>query len=95
MTALCLRALVAKRKGFYMENELGKCCRCGEEIGPPFDRETDWLCKHCYDKTRPKGSFRYNPRMNDEPIRTAEEREQEQKWQDRIIDKVDRENAKH
>ena len=23
-----------------MLDELGKCCKCGEEIGPPFDRET-------------------------------------------------------
>lgn len=70
--------------------ELGRCCKCGEEIGPPFDRETDFLCKQCYDETRSKGGYRHNPRMNNEPIRTAEEHEQNKKWQDEIIERVDR-----
>ena len=76
-----------------MLDELGKCCKCGEEIGPPFDRETDFLCKQCYDETRSRGGYRPNPSMNNEPIRTAEEREQEEKWKDGIIDRIDRKNA--
>lgn len=75
-----------------MVSEFGKCCRCGEEIGPPYDRECDWLCKQCYDETRSKGGYRHNPRMNNEPIRTADEREQDDKWQNKIIERIDREN---
>jgi len=32
-----------------MLNEFGKCWFCGEEVGPPYDREDDSLCNQCYD----------------------------------------------
>ncbi|MFH0888531.1 MAG: hypothetical protein V1871_04915 [Planctomycetota bacterium] len=78
-----------------MVSEFGKCCKCGEEIGPYDRNNEDWLCKQCYDKTRPRGGFRYNPRLNEEPIQTSGEREQNDKWQDEIIDRIDKENSNH
>ena len=77
-----------------MQNEYGKCCKCGEEIGPPFDRENDWLCKQCYDESH-RGRRRPNPRMGNQRIPTHDERQQWNKWQDEIDERLDRENSNH
>ncbi|MBI5778902.1 MAG: hypothetical protein HZA49_05545 [Planctomycetes bacterium] len=78
-----------------MENEFGKCDICGGEIGPPFDRETDCLCKHCYDKTH---RDRRHPlpssiRMGDEWLLDASQWQESRQWTDDIIDKIDREQG--
>jgi len=76
-------------------SEFGKCDRCGGEIGPPFDRETDCLCKNCYDKTH---RDRRHPlpssiRMGDEWLLDASQWQESRQWTDDIIDKIDREQG--
>ena len=73
-----------------MNTEYGKCCRCGEEIGPPYDRETDWLCKQCYDDTH-KVRRRRTPRWGGRWLDTPYGREQAQKEQEEIDERIDRE----
>jgi len=73
-----------------MLNEFGICCRCGGEIGPPFDRQTDWLCKQCYDDTH---KVRRHPavRWGNERLITPYERERSLEWQKEVDERIDRE----
>ena len=74
-----------------MQTEIGICCRCGDEIGPPFDRLTDWLCKHCYDATHKPPRLRANPRKGNERLLTPYKRDKSLEWQEKIDEKIDEE----
>jgi len=73
-----------------MNTELGICCRCGEEIGPPFDRDSDCLCKQCYDdthKVRPRHHTLWGSRW----LKTPSEREDAAIRQEKIDERIDKE----
>lgn len=72
--------------------EYGKCVVCGEEVSPPFDREADWLCKQCYDRTHRRPALP-NPRMGTRRLTTPYEREQTIKWINEIDERLDNETA--
>ncbi|MBI4713358.1 MAG: hypothetical protein HY762_08690 [Planctomycetes bacterium] len=83
--------------------EYGKCCMCGEDIGPYYgDDETDCLCKDCYNRSRSGvttvASRRTHSRASlpkcrngSDRVLTAGERQEIWKWQDEIDERIDRE----
>ncbi|MFA5794423.1 MAG: hypothetical protein WC980_05075 [Candidatus Brocadiia bacterium] len=72
--------------------EYGKCCRCGEDVGPYKGCEQDWLCKECYDRTHRRPPLP-NPRMGGRRLTTAYEREQSMKWITEIDERLDAETT--
>ena len=74
-----------------MINSLGTCCKCGEEIGPYDRAEEDMLCKQCFYETLWRGARHSATRHNGTRIPTPYERQQCERWKDRIHAKIDRE----
>ncbi|MBI4712770.1 MAG: hypothetical protein HY762_05655 [Planctomycetes bacterium] len=71
--------------------EYGKCCVCGEDIGPYYgDDESDCLCKACYNRTHSRSSLP-SCRNGSERVLTAGQRQEIWKWQDEIDERIDRE----